>query len=69
MENPDEIFRLRISLELLSVFSKPVQFKPLIQRLSFIHNKKHWTGSIRGKAMVQIPEDDYDLIVADANKE
>jgi predicted RNA-binding protein len=64
---PHETFDFRIRLKPLGVFSTPVEFKPLIQRLSFISNKKHWTGSIRGSAIVKIPKSDYDLITSPAD--
>jgi predicted RNA-binding protein len=64
---PNENFDFRIRLKPLRVFSTPVEFKPLIQRLSFIRNKKYWTGSIRGSAIVKIPRSDYDLIITRAD--
>jgi predicted RNA-binding protein len=64
----NESYRLRIMLEPVKVFASPIEFKPLIPKLFFLPNKKHWTGPIRGKAIVKIPKSDYDLIVASANK-
>jgi len=61
---PDEIFQLRFRLGPLMVFEPPIEFKPLIPRLSFLPNKTIWSGPIRGRAMVQIPQSDYDLIVS-----
>ena len=66
---PDETFQLRLRLEPVRVFEPPIEFKPLIPRLSFLPNKIHWTGPIRGKAMVQIPQSDYDCIISDARKQ
>jgi predicted RNA-binding protein len=66
--NPNETFQLRLRLESLRVFEPPIEFKPLIQRLSFLPNKTNWTGPIRGRAMVQIPQSDYDCIISDAKK-
>jgi predicted RNA-binding protein len=63
-----ETFELRLRLESLEVFEPPIEFKPLIKRLSFLPNKTHWAGPIRGRAMVQIPQSDYDCIISDANK-
>jgi predicted RNA-binding protein len=65
---PDETFQLRLRLEPVTVFEPPIEFKPLIQRLSFLPNKTYWTGPIRGRAMVQIPQSDYDSIISDAKK-
>ncbi|ACS89625.1 hypothetical protein TSIB_0560 [Thermococcus sibiricus MM 739] len=39
-----------------------VDFKPLIPKLKFITNKKKWSGHLMGKAMREIPEEDYNLI-------
>ncbi len=39
-----------------------VEFKPLIPKLKFIKNKDKWTGHLMGKAMREIPEEDYKLI-------
>lgn len=61
---PRESFPLRLLLEPLKLFEPPIEFKPLIPRLSFLPNKSYWTGPIRGKAMVQIPQNDYDTIIS-----
>ncbi|MGA9079825.1 MAG: EVE domain-containing protein [Halobacteriota archaeon] len=63
---PDESFQFRLRLKPVMVFEPPIEFKPLIRRLSFLPNKTYWTGPIRGKAMVQIPQGDYDSIISDA---
>lgn len=57
-----EDFPYRIKLSPVRVFDPPVEFKPLIPDLSFITNKKMWTGHIR-VAMRTIPEEDYRRIV------
>jgi len=59
----NETFPLRIKLKPVKIFKKPVEFKPLIPKLKFIKNKRMWTGHLMGKAMREIPEDDYRLIV------
>jgi predicted RNA-binding protein len=38
----------------------------LIPKLKFIKNKQKWTGHIQGKAMREIPEEDYNLILEKA---
>jgi len=43
-------------------FDKPIEFKPLIPKLRFITNKKRWSGHLMGKAMREIPEEDFKLI-------
>lgn len=59
----DEGFPLRIGLRLIKVFDPPLEFKPLIPELKFITNKKMWSGHIRGQAMREIPEEDYQMII------
>lgn len=59
----NEIYPLRIKLKPIKIFSKPINFKPLIPKLKFIKNKQKWTGHIQGKAMREIPEEDYNLIL------
>ncbi|RLF84452.1 EVE domain-containing protein, partial [Thermococci archaeon] len=39
-----------------------VDFKQLIPKLKLITNKKKWSGHLMGKAMREIPEEDYKLI-------
>jgi predicted RNA-binding protein len=56
-----ERFPLRIKITLVEIFKEPILFKPLIPELSFIRNKKMWSGSIR-TAMREIPEKDYQKI-------
>ena len=62
--NRNETFPLRIRLKPVKIFGKPIDFKSLIPKLKFITNKKRWTGHIQGKAMREIPEDDYNLILS-----
>ena len=59
-----ETFPYRIKVKLDLVLEKPLEFKPLIPKLSFIKNKKRWTGHIMGKAMRRIPKEDYETIVS-----
>ncbi|WP_202320208.1 EVE domain-containing protein [Archaeoglobus neptunius] len=58
-----ETFPLRIKLKPIEIFPTPVEFKPLIPKLKFIKNKQKWSGHLMGKAMREIPEDDYNLIL------
>jgi len=55
------LWRVKIITQ-IRVFDKPIEFKPLIPKLKFITNKKKWTGHLMGKAMREIPEDDFKLI-------
>jgi predicted RNA-binding protein len=59
----NEIFPLRIKLKPVKIFKEPIPFKPLISSLSFIKNKKMYSGSIR-TAMRIVPEGDYQKIVS-----
>ncbi len=65
---PHETFPLRLQLEPSIIFEPPIEFKPLIKRLSFLPNKTYWTGPIRGRAMVQIPQSDFNRIISRAKK-
>ena len=58
-----ESFPWRIKLKPLKIFSTPLSFKPLIPELRFITNKKRWSGHLMGKAMREIPEEDFELIM------
>ena len=58
-----EIYPYRIKLKPIKIFKKPLDFKSLIPELKFIKNKRKWTGHIQGKAMREIPEEDFRLIV------
>ena len=66
--NKSETFPLRIKLKPIKIFEKPVDFKSLIPKLRFIKNKQKWTGHIQGKAMREIPEEDYNLILSKAER-
>lgn len=63
-----ETFPFRINITPVEVFSVPVEFKPLIPKLEFIENKKKWTGHLMGKAMKEISEKDYRLILSAKKK-
>lgn len=65
----DEIFPLRINLKPIMIFDPPIEFKPLIPNLAFITNKTMWSGHIRGHAMREIPEEDYQRIMETGRKE
>jgi len=59
----DEVFPWRVKIKPVKIFGKPVEFKPLIPKLKFITNKRKWSGHLMGKAMREIPEEDYNLII------
>jgi hypothetical protein len=55
----DDFRPFRVDVDFLA--SQPAPIKPLIERLSFIGNKKHWGAAFRF-GMLRIPEDDFLLI-------
>ncbi len=59
----NETFPLRIELKPVKIFDKPVEFKPLISKLKFITNKKKWSGHLMGKAMREVSEEDFEIIM------
>ncbi len=59
----NETFPWRVRVKPIKIFDKPIEFKPLIPKLKFITNKKKWTGHLMGKAMREIPEEDFELIM------
>ena len=61
-DSPFEKFPLRIKLKPLAILEIPILFKPLVPKLNFIKNKRNWAVSIRGKAVIEIPESDYKII-------
>jgi len=62
--NKNESYPLRIRLKPIKIFSTPVDFKSLVPKLRFIKNKQKWVGHIQGKAMREIPEEDFKLIMS-----
>jgi len=56
----NETYPLRVKIKPLKLGE--LDFKPLIPKLKFITNKKRWSGHLMGKAMREIPEEDYRLI-------
>ncbi|KUJ94432.1 MULTISPECIES: EVE domain-containing protein [Archaeoglobus] len=57
-----ESFPYRVKLKPVIIPEKPLEFKPLIDRLEFIKNKKRWNTHLFGRAMRELPEKDYKLI-------
>jgi len=64
MRNSGETFPWRVKIKPIKIFDKPIEFKSLIPKLRFITNKKKWTGHLMGKAMREIPEEDFRLIIS-----
>ena len=58
-----KLYPLRIRLRPIAVFPKPLDFRELVPKLSFIKNKRMWVGHIRGKAMREIPKGDFETVL------
>ncbi|MBU7024834.1 MAG: EVE domain-containing protein [Theionarchaea archaeon] len=57
-----EVYPLRVKVRNVVSFGE-IPFKPLIPVLSFIKNKKRWSGHLQGKAMRMLPDIDATLIL------
>ncbi len=57
----DKNYPYRVKLKLIKILEKPLDFRSLIPKLSFIKNKKAW-GAYLQRQMVPIPEEDWKLI-------
>jgi predicted RNA-binding protein len=65
----DETFPNRIRLKPWLIPKKPIDFTPLIVKVSFIKRKDwKWGTSIFGRALKAIPESDFKLIEAELKK-
>jgi len=64
----NEVFPYRIKIKPIKIFDKPLEFKPLIPKLKFIKNKRNWSGHLKGKAMREIPEEDFELILRECGE-
>ncbi|MHC1582299.1 MAG: EVE domain-containing protein [Candidatus Syntropharchaeia archaeon] len=58
----DERYPYRVKVKPLLIPKEEVPFRPLIERLEFITNKKKWSGHLVGKAMREISERDYGVM-------
>ena len=66
MRSSGETFPWRVKIKPVKIFDKPIELKPLIPKLKFITNKRKWSGHLMGKAMREIPREDYELILKEA---
>ena len=57
----EQTFSYRVKLKPIKTLEKPITFKELVPKLSFIKNKQRWSGALR-RAMIEIPEKDYKTI-------
>ena len=61
--NIRELYPLRVMLDGIRIFREPLEFLSLIPQLSFMVNKELWEDHIKGKVLLEIPGDDYELIM------
>ena len=64
LKSRSKSFPWRVKIKPIKIFDEPIKFKPLIPKLKFITNKKKWNGHLMGKAMREIPEEDFELILS-----
>jgi len=58
------VFPHRVRVESRLVPEEPLDFKPLVPKLSFITNKEKWNLHLRGKAMIELPKEDFEAIIS-----
>lgn len=63
----EEVFPYRVKVKKELIPEGWVEFKPLVDKLKFIKNKRYWTGALR-RAMVKITKEDYELLVQELRK-
>ena len=51
----------RVKLKPILIPKKPVGFKPLVPKLTFIKNKQFWSAHLRS-GLTKIPEQDFKLL-------
>lgn len=57
----DEVFEYRVRIEPALLPKESIDFTPLVEKLSFIKNKKRWSAPLR-RAMFKISREDYEII-------
>jgi len=61
VKSRDEVFEYRVRIEPALLPKEPIDFKPLVKKLSFIKNKERWSAPLR-RAMFKISREDYEII-------
>jgi len=61
VKSRDEVFEYRVRIEPALLPKEPIDFTPLVEKLSFIKNKKRWSAPLR-RAMFKIGREDYEII-------
>lgn len=64
---PSSFFPIKLGLQDVEVFTSPLNARPLVNRLSFITDKKNWGQAFRFSPRL-IPPQDADLILKEAKK-
>lgn len=57
-----ELYPNRVKIKPIKIPDNPIEFKPIIEKLEFIKNKKKWNTHLFGRAMREIPEKDFKTI-------
>lgn len=57
-----KVFPYRIKIKPIKIAKTPIVFKNLVDKLSFIRNKRYWTVYFR-RAMFEIPYEDFEKIM------
>lgn len=57
-----KMFPYRIKIKPIKIAKDPIIFKNLVDKLSFIRNKRYWTVYFR-RAMFEIPSEDFEKIM------
>ena len=63
-----EIYPYRINIKPLQVFEPELPFKPLVPKLNFIVNKRHYVSHIFGRAIRPLPIEDLETICNEYNE-
>ena len=59
----ETIFSYRVKLKPLKVSKKPLLFKELVPKLKFMKDKRRFSSGYLRRAIIQIGERDYNLII------
>jgi predicted RNA-binding protein len=65
--NDNEVFPFRLKFKPIIIFKEQILFRPLVNQLSFIKNKRMWGSHLLGRAIREIPENDFKYISSNVN--
>lgn len=66
-EYPKELFPQRVDIEIITIPNKPLIFKPMVDNLTFIKNKRFWGITLFGRSLINLSNSDYQLINSNLN--